>query len=185
MTEHEINPDSTDDEIDELEREVKRRLNAVGGLLKLRGVVSKEAYKGRFEEAKEAFDQISQHVARVQEKIDRELALLHQAKGVAEANRLQQLVVEEVHRQLQTSDTLRAISELRRSAEESKARILPRPEDAADNASTKNENREAEGRSTAAKPTTERSERPTHNNRPGSSSRSYSRNRDTFNRYIL
>ncbi|CDR93909.1 hypothetical protein BBBOND_0102380 [Babesia bigemina] len=185
MSDREISRDSTDDEIDKLEQEVKRRLNVVGGLLKLRNAVSKEAYKGHFEQAKEAFDQISQHVARVQEKIDRELALLHQAKGVVEANRVQKLVVDEVLRQLQTSDTLRAISELRRSVEDSRTRSLSRQEDAADHAPTKNENKEGEGRSTSLRQTTERPERPTNNSKQGGGSRSYSKNRDTFNRYIL
>lgn len=184
MMSPEVNTESADDEIDKLEKDVKRRLNVVSGLLKLRGQVSRAAYKEHFEKAKEQFDEIARHVANVQDKIDRELALLHQAKGVVQANQLQQLVVNEVHNQLQTSETLRAISELRRSADDARTRGLQR-QDSGDYAATKNETKEPDDRSTASKTSAERLERPLHNKKPGRGDGSYSRNRDTFNRYIL
>ncbi|GFE55058.1 autophagy-related 16-1 isoform X2, putative [Babesia ovis] len=170
-----------DDEIDQLEKEVRRRLGVVSGLLKLRDVKSKETYKTHFEKAKLEFDEISQYIAQVQEKVDRELALLHQVKGVVHANNLQQMVMKEVENQIQTSETLKVISELRNSATETRNRVLQKTGDAEVCVTAT----QADRPSTSGVGITERNDCPARsklcNRVPGS----YTKDRDTFNRYIL
>ncbi|ORM41874.1 uncharacterized protein BXIN_0646 [Babesia sp. Xinjiang] len=175
-----------DDEIDKLEKEVRRRLGVVGGLLKLRDKDSTETYKEHFETAKREFDQIAQYIAEVQEKVDRELSLMHQVNGVVRANGLQQIVFKEFDRQIQTSETLQAINELKKASKEIKNKILQRAKEAARQGDTCVSTTKKQTRRNPSPFTGEHNDEPAHNNkRPKTAMGSYSKDRDTFNRYIL
>ncbi|KAG6440047.1 hypothetical protein BBOV_III010015 [Babesia bovis T2Bo] len=167
-----------EDEIDKLENEVRRRLAIVSGLLKLRNVQNAEIYVEHFKKAKLQFDEIAQYIAEVQQKVDHELALLHQVDGVVQAHELQQKVIKEVEKQIQTSEAIKAISELRHSATVTKNEMLQKTGNKdthsynkgvnSFNVHTANKNNYAVRAKVC-------------NNVPGS----YSKNRDTFNKYIL
>lgn len=174
-----------DDELQRLEREVRHRLSLVNGLLKLRTDVAADCYKSHFEQVILQFGEIEDHIAVVQGKIDRELAMLHQVQAVIQASEAQRTIVRELQNKIQSSEALQAISDLRNKASDNNRKITPRSGDT--DLSREIPLRTKNSGSKRATPP-RLGDRERRYNTAKDSARNvgiYSRDRDAFNRYIL
>ncbi|GIX63595.1 50S ribosomal protein L6 [Babesia caballi] len=174
-----------DDDIESLENEIRRRINTARGLLKLRGAASPDVYKAQFQKIKAQFDEIEQYVAGVQKKIDRELALMHQVKHVTHANEVQRAGMTKLEQHIQTSDSLKIISDLKKSAAGAKSSAVGKHAQTACDTEPPRDTRETGNRHTTGQRRVEKNDRPVVNKNASRVAGKYTKDRETFNRYIL